>query len=61
MGKGSRLVVIFNGNKNPYGQINYGTGKDVSSESIEDATIPLELKLNSESKIVIPIYNDNKE
>ncbi|HYX06322.1 MAG TPA: CocE/NonD family hydrolase, partial [Bacteroidales bacterium] len=59
--KGSRLVVIVNGNKNPYAQINYGTGRDVSNESIKDATIPLELKFNSASKIVIPIINNAED
>jgi predicted acyl esterase len=58
--KGSRLIAVITGNKNPYAQINYGTGKDVSSESVKDATIPLELKFNSASKIVIPIV-DNAE
>jgi len=57
--KNSRIVIVVNGNKNPYGQINYGTGNDVSRESIIDATIPLELKINTGSKIIIPIYTDN--
>ena len=57
--KESRIVVIINANKNSYGQINYGTGRDVSSESIIDAAIPLELKVNTESKITIPIWVDN--
>jgi putative CocE/NonD family hydrolase len=57
--KNSRIVIVINGNKNSYGQINYGTGRDVSSESIDDATIPLQLKINTESKILIPIWIDN--
>lgn len=56
--KGSRLVAIINGNKNPYAQINYGAGKDVSAESIEDANEPLFLKISSNSKINIPIWNE---
>ncbi|HYX09199.1 MAG TPA: DUF6624 domain-containing protein, partial [Bacteroidales bacterium] len=59
--KGSRLVVVINGNKNPYAQINYGTGRDVSSEAIKDTTIQLELKFNSASKIVIPIFNNAED
>ena len=55
LSKESQIVIVINANKNPYGQINYGTGRDVSSESIIDATIPLELKINMESKITIPI------
>ncbi|MCJ7466737.1 MAG: CocE/NonD family hydrolase, partial [Maribacter sp.] len=58
--KNSRIVIVINGNKNSYGQINYGTGRDVSRESIEDATIPLQLKINTESKIIIPIWIDNQ-
>jgi len=57
--KESKIVIVINANKNPYGQINYGTGKDVSRESINDATSPLELKINTESKIIIPIWIDN--
>lgn len=57
LSKGSRIVIIINGNKNPYSQINYGTGKDVSSESIKDASEPLLLELSSKSLINIPIWN----
>ncbi|MCB0474788.1 MAG: peptidase S15, partial [Flavobacteriaceae bacterium] len=57
LAKGSRLVVIVNGNKNPYAQVNYGTGRDVSTESVEDAKEPLLLKLSTRSKINIPIWN----
>jgi putative CocE/NonD family hydrolase len=58
--KGSKLVVVFNGNKNPNCQINYGTGKEVTKESIEDAGAPLKLRLNSESKIEVPIWNNKQ-
>ncbi|WP_296622277.1 CocE/NonD family hydrolase [Marivirga sp.] len=57
--KGSRIIVVIRGNKNSYGQINYGTGKDISKESIIDATIPLELKVNTQSKIILPMWIDN--
>lgn len=56
--KGSKLVAVINGNKNPYGQINYGTGQDVSSESIDDAGVPLELKIHENSRIIIPIWKN---
>ncbi|MBI9056760.1 MAG: CocE/NonD family hydrolase [Labilibaculum sp.] len=56
--KNSKIVVVINGNKNSYGQINYGTGRDVSSESITDATIPLKLKINTRSKITLPIWRE---
>ena len=56
--KGSKLVAIINGNKNPYGQINYGTGRDVSSESIDDAGVPLDIKIYENSSITIPVWNN---
>ena len=56
--KGSRLIAIINGNKNPSTQINYGTGRDVSIESIADANKPLLLMISSNSKINIPIWSE---
>jgi predicted acyl esterase len=58
LSKGSKLVVTLNGNKNLYGQINYGAGQDVSSESIDHATVPLELKIHTNSSLTIPVWND---
>jgi putative CocE/NonD family hydrolase len=54
--KNSRIVVVVNGNKNASGQINYGTGKDVSTESIEYADTPLVIKIKEGSRVVIPVY-----
>ncbi|BDD05564.1 CocE/NonD family hydrolase [Aureibacter tunicatorum] len=59
--KGSQLIIIINGNKNSYSQINYGTGKDISTESIQDTNTPLILKLSTESKINIPLWNEDEE
>ncbi len=42
--KGSRLLLVVNIDKNPFAQINYGTGKDVSTETIKDAGKPLVIK-----------------
>lgn len=39
--KGSRLLLTVNVNKNPFAEINYGTGADVSDESIKDAGAPM--------------------
>lgn len=39
-----------------YLQVNYGTGKDVSDETIADGRIPLEIKWLSDSWIKIPVY-----
>lgn len=53
--KGSRLVLVLNVNKNRAAQVNMGTGKDVSFESVEDAGEPLNIKWFSDSKIFLPI------
>lgn len=55
--KGSKLVLLFGVSKSKYWQINYGTGKDVSDESIVDADIPLEVKWYNDSYIEIPIID----
>jgi hypothetical protein len=53
--KGSRIVVVISVNKNRDNQINYGTGKDVSTESIKDAGTPLIIKWFNSSFIQIPV------
>lgn len=54
--KGSRLVIVINGLKHPFAQINYGSGKDVSTETVKnDAKDPLIIKWFSDSFIKIPI------
>src|ERR1044072_6925078 len=55
MQRGSRLLVVLNVNKNSFSQINYGTGKDVSDESITNATTPLEIKWYNDSFIQLPL------
>ncbi|MAB47673.1 MAG: hypothetical protein CMC05_03485 [Flavobacteriaceae bacterium] len=59
--KGSRIVIVVNVNKNNNAQINYGTGKDVNSESIKDAKIPLKITFTGNSSISLPIWNSVKE
>jgi len=56
IGAGSRLVIVLQIHKSREDQINYGTGKDVSDESIADAGIPLELKWYNNSLIKVPVY-----
>jgi putative CocE/NonD family hydrolase len=58
LSKGSRLIVYINVNKNPFSQLNYGTGKEVSTETIEDAKEPLKVKWYNESFVEIPIWKD---
>ena len=41
---GSRIVAVIQIPKSPYLQINYGTGRDVSDESIADAKVPLDIR-----------------
>ncbi|WP_343667987.1 CocE/NonD family hydrolase [Chitinophaga sp.] len=53
--KGSRLLVVVNVNKNPFSQLNYGTGKDVSEETIKDAGEPLKINWYNSSYIDLPI------
>ena len=53
--KGSRIVVVMGINKNPNWQINYGSGKDVSDETMKDATEPIKIKWYNNSCIKIPV------
>lgn len=56
--KGSKLIILLGVRKSPDGQINYGTGKDVSEETIADAKEPLEIKWHNNSYIEIPIFKE---
>jgi hypothetical protein len=51
---GSRLVLVIGVNKRPDREINYGTGNDVSDDSIADGKMPLKLKWFSGSYIDMP-------
>lgn len=55
LSKDSRLLVVLNINKNAFAQVNYGTGKDVSDETISDAGDPLLVKWYTDSYIDIPV------
>ena len=52
---GSRIVIRLGINKSPLWQINYGTGRDVSTESILDAREPLEIDWSGESRFVVRV------
>lgn len=54
--QGSRLLVLVNVNKNSGAQINYGSGKDVSDETIADSSEPLEIEWYNDSSINFPIH-----
>lgn len=53
---GSRIVAIVNVNKSPFDQINYGTGREVSDETIRDARAPLVIKWHTDSYLKIPVW-----
>jgi len=55
LSKGSRILIVVDVNKNPFSQLNYGTGKEVSEETIKDAAEPLEVKWYTDSFIKIPV------
>jgi uncharacterized protein len=55
---GSKLVIVLSIQKTSEWQINYGTGKDVSDETIADAMIPLQIKWYNNSVIKIPVHRD---
>ena len=52
---GSRLVAVLGVVKELGRQINYGTGKDVSDETIADAGDPLEIRWSTGSYLDVPI------
>lgn len=58
--QGSRLLVVLNINKNPFSEVNYGTGKIVNSESIKDAGTPLFIKWSNQSYLSLGISKLNK-
>lgn len=53
--KGSRLVMVLRVSKRPDREINYGTGGDVSEESIADAGVPLKVRWFNDSYIEVPV------
>jgi putative CocE/NonD family hydrolase len=52
---GSRLIMVLGVNKRADREVNYGTGADVSEESISDGRIPLKIRWYNSSYIDIPV------
>jgi uncharacterized protein len=52
---GSRVVAVLSVIKEPGRQINYGTGKDVSDETIADAKEPLQIEWFDGTYIILPV------
>ena len=55
LSKGSRLLVVVDVNRGPFAQVNYGTGKDVSDESVTDAKEPLRVEWFNDSYVEVPV------
>ncbi len=55
---GSRILVVLNVIKTSSYQINYGTGKDVSDETIGDAGEPLVVKWYNDGFVKIPVLKE---
>jgi len=54
---GSRLVIVLGIDKRPDREINYGTGNDVSEESLADGdTAPLEVRWYGDSYVEMPVH-----
>ncbi len=51
--KGSRIIIMMGVNKNPMWQMNYGTGKDVSEETMMDATEPLRVEWFNDTRVTV--------
>jgi len=56
--KGSRILVVVNVNKSRNEEINYGTGKPVSQESVRDAGLPLEVRWWEGSWVSLPVSEE---
>jgi putative CocE/NonD family hydrolase len=53
---GSRIVIVLGIGKRPDREINYGTGGDVSEESIADGKVPIKIRWYNDSYIDIPVH-----
>lgn len=56
--RGCRLVLVLGIQKERDAQVNYGTGKDVSDESIRDAGEPLKVRWFGTSVLNVPVRRD---
>ncbi|GAB3257124.1 hypothetical protein GCM10027296_27510 [Chitinimonas naiadis] len=55
LAKGSRLVVLAGVIKQPQMQINYGSGKDVSDETVADGKVPVRLRWYGGTGLTLPL------
>ena len=52
---GSQLVAVVRVNKNPQSQLNYGSGKDPSDETMADARQAVRVRVQSGSTLLLPV------
>jgi putative CocE/NonD family hydrolase len=52
---GSRLVVVLTVIKDPFSEVDYGTGKTVADETIADAGEPLQVRWFEDSYVDVPV------
>jgi hypothetical protein len=52
---GDRLVIVLRISKRPDREINYGTGNDVSEESIGDGKAPIKVRWYNDSYVEMPV------
>ncbi|HET7240511.1 MAG TPA: CocE/NonD family hydrolase, partial [Gemmatimonadales bacterium] len=57
---GSRIVMLLGVLRSPLQQINYGTGKNVSDETIADAGEPLTIRWSTRSWVEFPVWREGK-
>lgn len=55
LAKGSRIVVLVQVMKDPGYQINFGTGRNVSDETVADGKVPLRIHWLSSSFVELPV------
>ena len=55
LAKGSRLLLTLDVNKNPFAELNYGTGGDVAREDIRDGKVRLRVEWLNSSFVRIPM------
>jgi hypothetical protein len=46
---------VLNVNKHPYHEINYGSGGNISDESMKDAGKALQIRWSNDSYITVPV------
>lgn len=51
---GSRVVLVLSIIKEPSREIKYGSAKDVSEETIQDARLPLKIKWYNDTYVELP-------